>query len=42
MLQIRGLAVPDEEVVHRDEGVLDGPPEVAEVGLPVAIIIMNI
>ena len=36
VLQIGGLAVPDEEVVHRDEGVLDGPPEVAEVRLPVA------
>ena len=36
MLQIGSLAVPDEEVVHRDEGVLDGPPEVAEVRLPVA------
>ena len=36
MLQIGSLAVPDEEVVHRDEGVLDGPPEVAEVGLSVA------
>ena len=41
-LQIGSLAVPDEEVMHRDEGVLNGPPEVAEVGLPVAIIIMNI
>ena len=28
--------MPDEEVVHRYEGVLNGPPEVAEVRLPVA------
>ena len=36
-LQIGSLAVFDEEVVHRNEGVLQGPPEVAEVRLPISI-----
>lgn len=35
-LQIGSLAVFDEEVMHRNEGVLHGPPEVAEVRLPAA------
>ena len=35
-LQIGHLSVLHEEIVHRNEGLLDGPPEVAEVRLPAA------